>query len=194
MSAVDFAPELLEPATLTRHRVCVADYHRMAEAGVLAPDARVELIEGEVFDMAPMGSRHWHAAQRLNRILLLALGDRAEVACQLPLRLSDFSEPEPDLVVLRPEMRRDEMPSGHDALLVIEISDSTLGYDARVKAPLYAAHGVGEFWIVDLGARRLLRFADAVGGNWTTTQAIADPDRVALPGLPGVAIELATLF
>lgn len=194
MTAVDFAPELLEPATLTRHRVSVADYHRMAEAGVLAPEARVELIEGEVFDTAPMGSRHWHAVQRLNRVLLLAVGDRAEVACQLPLRLSDYNEPEPDFVVLRHELRRDEMPSGRDALLVIEISDSTLGYDARVKAPLYAAHGVAEFWIVDLAARRLLRFADAVGGAWSTTQAIADPGRVALPGLPGVDVEFAGVF
>jgi Uma2 family endonuclease len=194
MSAVDFAPELLEPAQFTRHRVTVADYHRMAEAGVLAPDARVELIEGEVIDMAPMGTRHWHAVQRLNRLLLLATLDRAEVACQLPLRLGDFSEPEPDAVVFRPLLSADSLPTGRDALLVVEVSDSTLSFDARIKAELYARHGVLEYWVVDLVQQRLLRFADAQDGQWQTAQALPRPTLVGLPGLDDVQVDLGPLF
>jgi Uma2 family endonuclease len=193
MSAVDFAPDLLEPARYSRHRVNVADYHRMAEAGVLAADARVELIEGEVIDMAPMGSRHYLAVRLLNRILIEAVSGRAELACQLPVRLSDFSEPVPDFSIVRLDAALG-VPSGHETLLAIEIADSSLGYDARIKAPLYARHGVLEYWVIDLVQQRLLRFADARDGAWQTTQALARPGHVPLPGLPGIEIDLAPVF
>jgi Uma2 family endonuclease len=193
MSTLDLAPELLEPAQFTRHRVTVADYHRMGEAGVLAPDARVELIEGEVIDMAPMGTRHYLAVRRLNRLLLEAVADRADVACQLPVRLSDFSEPVPDFSVVRLDAVPG-VPAGVDTLLAVEIADSSLGYDARVKAPLYARHGVLEYWVVDLVQQRLLRFADAQDGQWQTAQALQRPTQVSLPGLPGVQVDLSTLF
>jgi Uma2 family endonuclease len=191
--APEFAPELLAPLPLRRHRVSVVDCHRMAEAGVLAPDARVELIDGEVFDTAPMGSARYMAVRKLTRILVDAIGDAAEVACQLPVHLSDHSEPVPDFSVVRRDVGPG-LPQGSDVLLVVEVSDSTLAYDVRVKAPLYATHGVAELWIVDIAARRLLRFADPSGGTWQTTQAIAEPGRAALPGLDGLAVDLAGLF
>jgi Uma2 family endonuclease len=196
VSAV-FDPDTLAAPTLRRHRIDIAAYYRMAETGFFKPDARVELIEGEVIDMAPMGSRHWRAVSALNEQLVRAIGDRAEVNCQLPLRLSDHTEPVPDFSVLKTGTRRalgDRLPGGDTALLVIEVADSSLSYDARVKAPLYAASGVAEYWILDLEARALHRFAGASLGDWRSKTTQPQPGRVELPGLAGVSIDLATVF
>jgi Uma2 family endonuclease len=137
---------------LPRHRVTVHEYHRMAEAGVLAADARVELIEGEIIDMAPIGMSHNSAVDQLAHLLIRALGDLVITRIQGSIRLSQTSEPEPDVAVLKPrtDFYRHELATGADALLIIEVSDSTLRYDRDVKVPLYARHNVPEVWIVDL--------------------------------------------
>ena len=154
---------------LTRHRLSVADYYRMGEAGVFAPDARVELIEGEVIDMAPIGSRHGSAVKRLVSLLTSTLGSRVILAVQDPLRLSDLSEPEPDLMLLKPrdDFYADAHPSAADVLLLIEVADTSARYDREIKLPLYARHGVPEVWIVDLEAR-LLRFYSLPAGAFFT--------------------------
>jgi len=126
----------------------------MAEAGLLAPDDRVELIEGEIIDMAAIGSRHAACVKRLAKLFMTRLGERAVVGVQDPVRLSDLSEPQPDLAVLRD--RSDFYASAHpgpgDVLLVVEVADTTLAWDRNVKGPLYGRTGVREVWIVDLGA------------------------------------------
>ncbi len=188
--------EVLEEPRILRHRITVDDYYRMAEVGVLAPDARVELIEGEVIDMAPMGTRHRYVVMSLTRLLLRAVGDGALVSAQLPLRLGDHSEPEPDLALLKP---RDDgyatrMPGGEDTLLVIEVSDTTLAYDVRIKAPLYARHGVPELWVIDLSGGLLRRYSAPEGDAWGEASATPNPGRVALPGLAGIEVDLAGLF
>lgn len=196
MSARELAMEVLEEPRILRHRITVDDYYRMAEVGVLAPDARVELIDGEVIDMAPMGTRHRYVVMSLTRLLLRAVGDAALVSAQLPLRLGDQSEPEPDLALLksRADGYATVMPGGKDTLLVIEVSDTTLAYDVRIKAPLYARHGVPELWVVDLAGGLLRRFGAPEGDAWGDASATANPGRVALPGLPGIAVDLAGLF
>ena len=144
--------ETLEEPRITRHRLNVEQYHRMSEAGVFEPDARVELIEGEIIDMAPIGSRHFSAVSRLNRMLVEATGSRAVVSIQQSLRLDRFTEPEPDIAVLKPrdDFYAEALPTGADALLVIEVADSTIAFDLRTKARLYATHGVLTYWVVDL--------------------------------------------
>ncbi len=124
----------------------------MAEAGVLSPDDRTELIDGEIIDMAPIGPDHAEVVRRLNKRLVLAAGDSAVVSVQLPVRLSLRSEPQPDVALLsrRPTGYREAHPSADDVLLLIEVSDSTLRYDLEVKARLYAKHKVAEYWVVDL--------------------------------------------
>ena len=146
----------LEEPRVARHKLTVEEYYRMAEVGVLAHDARVELIEGEVIDMAPIGSKHYSAVARLHRMLQLAWADKAMVVAQSPLRLSKRSEPEPDIVVLKPrdDFYASALPTGPDSLLVVEVSDTTLAYDVRIKAPLYARHGVPEYWVFDLSGQR----------------------------------------
>lgn len=144
-------------ATLTTRRFSVDEYYRMAEAGILEPGERVELIDGEIVRMAAIGSRHGATVKRLIRHLVPAVGDRGLVQAQDPVRLGEFSEPEPDIAIL--EAREDDYATGHpgpdDVILLIEVADTTAAYDREVKAPLYASAGIPEYWMVDLPADRV---------------------------------------
>jgi Uma2 family endonuclease len=181
---------------LPRHRITVHDYHRMAEVGLLAPDARVELIEGEIIDMAPIGKDHQSIVDQLTRTLVRAVGDTAIVRVQGSIRLSQWSEPGPDLVLLapRPDFYRGEFALGADTLLVIEVSDSTLRYDRDVKVPLYARHGVPEVWIVDVNEGALLVYGALHDGKYQRHVTLDRPSNIAVTRLPGVTLELAALF
>ena len=123
---------------LTRHRFTVADYHKMAEAGILGRDDRVELIEGEIVAMAPIGSLHMAPVNRLNRFFVKACGDRAWVSIQGPVILGDGSEPQPDLLILNPraDAYANANPAAADVLLLIEVSDTSLAYDRGRKLEL----------------------------------------------------------
>jgi Uma2 family endonuclease len=185
--------DLLEAVQIKRHRLTVAQFQRMKEAGVFSPDVRLELIEGEVVEPVPRGSRQHSAVNRLSCLLSEAIGDRAIVSPQLALRLDPMTELKPDLTVCKP---RDDLyafawPTGADALLVIEIADVALDYDVRVKGPLYARYGVPEYWIFDLPARALRRFRKPRGDKYTDVSAFETPDIIALPGLQGTRVDLA---
>jgi Uma2 family endonuclease len=179
-----------------RHRITVHDYHRMAEVGVLAPDARVELIEGEIIDMAPIGRDHQSIVDQLTRTLVRAAGDSAIVRVQGSVRLSQWSEPQPDVVLLapHPDFYRSEFALGTDTLLVIEVSDTTLRYDRDVKVPLYARHGVPEVWIVDVQSDTLLVYRDLREGKYERYVALDRPASVPLTRLPDITIDLAAIF
>jgi Uma2 family endonuclease len=179
-----------------RHRISVHDYHRMAEVGVLAPDARVELIEGEIIDMAPIGKDHQSIVDQLNRMLVLAVGDDAIVRVQGSVRLSQWSEPEPDVVLLapRPDFYRGEFALGTDTLLVIEASDTTLRYDRDVKVPLYARHGVPEVWIIDVQNDALLVYGDLRDDKYERHVALDRPATAPVTRLPGIRLDLTALF
>jgi Uma2 family endonuclease len=135
-----------------RRRFTTAEYHAMAEAGVLAEDERVELITGEIVRMMPIGAQHAGCVRGLNRKLSRGLGDRALIAVQDPIVLDDASEPQPDIAVLR--FREDNYRSLHpkpaDVLLIIEVADTSADYDRNVKLPLYAQAGIPEAWLVRL--------------------------------------------
>jgi Uma2 family endonuclease len=179
-----------------RHRITVNEYHRMAELGLLAPDARVELIEGEIIDMAPIGKAHTSVVDQLNRLLVRAVGDDAIVRVQGSVRLSQMSEPEPDVVLLKPrsDFYRNEYASGGDTLLVIEVSDSTLRYDRDVKVPLYARHGVPEVWIVDLQNDQLLVYGSLSDGAYGRQTSATRPETMFVTALPGVTVDLASVW
>src|SRR2546427_3147694 len=137
---------------LTKRRFTVAEYHRMAEVGILTEKDRVELIDGEIVEMTPIGPRHASVVKRLTALLTSRLGARTIVSVQDLVQLSKESEPQPDVVLLRPSS--DFYAEGHpepvDTLLLIEVADTSLPYDRGVKLPRYAAAGVPEVWIVDL--------------------------------------------
>ena len=181
---------------LRRHRLTVEQYHRMAEAGVLAPEARVELIEGELFEMATVGTRHASAVKRLNYLFTALVGDQAIVSVQDPLRLGEYSEPEPDLMLLRPraDFYADAHPVAADVLLLIEVSDSTVRYDREIKLPLYARYEVPEVWIVDLNKRVLRLFAGPVDCEYTRISSSATPEPLAPLLLSLARVDLAPLL
>ena len=190
MGAID------NPPLLTRHRLTVADYYRMGEAGIFAPEARVELIEGEIIDMAPIGTRHGSAVKRLNALFVAAVGSRAVVSVQDPLRLSELSEPEPDLMLLKPraDFYADAHPTAADVLLLVEVADTSARYDREIKLPLYARHGVREVWIVDLEARLLRICRLPAGEAYAEVTTSATPARTPIAALPDVEIDLTAIF
>lgn len=149
----------------------VEEYHRMAEAGILHEDDRVELIEGKIIQMAAVGSRHAACVKRLIKFLVREVGDLGVVGAQDPVVLPDSSEPEPDVVVLRP--RDDFYAAGHpvpeDVLLLIEVSDTSFDYDRDVKVPLYARAGVPEVWIVDLVNEKIHVYSRPTDGSYRDT-------------------------
>lgn len=189
--------DTLDPDSLPRrHRITVDEYLRMGELGLFAPDARVELIEGEVFDMAPIGDGHNGKVDRLNRIFSRAVGDRAIVRTQGSTRLGDVSMPQPDLALLVP---RDDFyerggSSAADILLVVEVSDSTARFDRDIKMPLYARHGIPEAWIVDIQHRELHVHRAPRDGAFADQVVIAAPGMVFPVRLPDMAIDLTGLF
>jgi Uma2 family endonuclease len=135
-----------------RRRFTREEYHRMAEAGILHEDDRVELIEGEIVHMTPIGRRHAACVAELNRLLVPAVGRRALLWPQNPITLPNDTEPQPDIVLLRPRVDRYLEDDAHpdDVLLLIEVADTSQRYDRLVKLPLYGRAGVPEVWIVDL--------------------------------------------
>lgn len=168
----------------------------MAEVGLLAPQMRVELIEGEIIDMVPSGTPHAGIVGRLNRLLVAAAGTRAAVRAQLPLRLDEYSEPEPDFAVLK--WREDDYTAAHptpaDTLLVIEVSQSSLRYDRERKLPLYARHSIPEVWIVDLVSLRLHSFGSPSEGRYVDSSTTPQPGVVALEACPELRVNLTGLF
>ncbi|WP_243029304.1 Uma2 family endonuclease [Thermus altitudinis] len=138
---------------MLRYRFSAEDFHRMAETGILPEDARVELVEGEIVNLSPVGKRHMAAVKRLMNLLFpLQQAQKALLQVQDPLRLSPESEPQPDLVLLayREDFYRDRIPEAQDALLVVEVAETSREYDLGVKVPLYAQAGIPEVWLVDL--------------------------------------------
>jgi Uma2 family endonuclease len=182
--------------TPTRLKLSIDQYYRMAEAGVLAPQARVELIDGAIYEMAPIGSLHATLVGRLHRKLLLRLHDRVIVECQRSVRLPDCSEPVPDIAVLRPRQDeyRDQHPGAEDVLLLIEIADTSLRFDSTIKRALYAQHGIREYWIVDAKARTIEVCRAPVGDAYTSTVRFDRQGAVDMLAFAGERFEVAELL
>jgi Uma2 family endonuclease len=137
--------------------ISVQDYHRMAEAEIFRPDERVELIAGQVIPMAAKGTAHSAAITRINRLLKGRLGDRVLLRLQDPIELDNYSEPEPDIALVKPDPLdyEDHHPTVSEVFLIIEVADSSLKFDCEVKAIAYAKSGVSDYWVLDVTARKL---------------------------------------
>lgn len=181
---------------IARHRFTVDDYYKMAENGVLTEDSRVELIEGEIVDMPPIGPGHSASVDRGGDRLRAILGRRAAIRTQQPLRLGLRSEPQPDLAVVR---RRDDFytsahPTPADVLLVVEVADTSLAYDRETKGPLYARHGIGEYWILNLPDRQLEVYREPAGDGYAVVQILKPGDVVQPVAFPGVTVAVRDLL
>ncbi|MDX1942541.1 MAG: Uma2 family endonuclease [Saprospiraceae bacterium] len=146
----------MEAIQLKKRRISIRDYHKMAEAGIL-PERGVELINGEIIEISPIGSKHGKIVKKLNWLLSTALDDRAIISIQNPVIANNFSEPEPDVAILkyREDFYENEHPHGQDVLLIIEVGDSSIAYDRKFKLPLYAESGVPECWLIDLEKKEI---------------------------------------
>lgn len=139
----------------------------MAESGILQPDERIELLEGQIIQMAAKGTVHSASVSRIEQVLRHRLGDRVLLRFQDPIRLNDYSEPEPDVAVVRPSPNFYEThhPTPSEVFLLIEVSDTTLKFDRETKAPAYGRSGIAEYWVLDVNDRKLhvYRMPDATG-------------------------------
>ena len=178
-----------------RHRWTVAEYHRMGEVGLLHEDSRVELIDGEIIEMAPIGSAHGGNVKRFIRLFSKVIGNKAIIAAQDPVVLSGYAEPQPDISILR--WRADDYeqsnPHPEDVLLLIEVSDSTLRYDRDVKIPLYAKNGIPEVWLLDIPNRQLEIYHEPINGEYRQRDCRLT-GKIAPTLFPDAVIDLADVF
>ena len=174
----------------------VDDYYRMADVGILGPEDRVELIDGEIIQMSPIGTRHAGCVTWVNRAFTLAFRGRAVVSVQNPLRLNKYTEPEPDVVLLkyRDDDYRDKRMTSEDTLLVVEVAKTTLRYDRDIKVPRYAAAGVPEVWIQDLKGDRLLVYRDPDPKGFQTSLILKRGESVFAQAFPEVAFTIDELL
>lgn len=170
----------------------VDEYYRMAEVGILSRDERVELVDGRIVAMNPIGSPHAWCVSRLNRIFTRR--DDVLVNVQNPIRLDDRSEPEPDLAVLRVESSQDRHPRPEDVLLVVEVADTSLAYDRQTKAPLYARHGIPELWVVDLGGERVEVHREPSPDGYRLVRVFGRGQQLAPVFAPDTSIEVDAIL
>lgn len=181
---------------IARKHFNVEEYYRMTAAGILSEADRVELLDGEVVEMSPIGSRHAGVVNRLNVLLVRAVGDDAIITVQNPVRLDEYSEPQPDLTVAR--ARDDYYASAHptpaDVLIVIEVADSSVELDRVVKLPLYAQAGVPEVWIVNLPQDVIEIFTQPMSDHYAQTQSVRRGERLSSPTVAAVAFDAAAIL
>lgn len=184
------------PVEIARRRFDVDEYHRMGQAGILSTEDRVELLDGEIVAMPPIGARHNAAVNRANQALGRAVGDHAIVQVQGSIRLGRFNEPEPDIALLRPrdDFYASGLPGPADVLLVIEIADASLAYDREVKSRLYAAAGISEYWLVNLDARIVTRSLRPEGDTYRDVRQIAVGHTIAPDLLPACEVPAESLM
>ncbi len=183
-------------APVARHRFTVKDFYRMAEVGILSQHDRVELLDGEIVDMTPIGSRHAACVNRLNSLLADLLGRRAIVSVQNPIDLGPDSEPQPDLAVLRPraDFYGEAHPGPEDILMVIEVADTSADFDRTVKLPLYARAGIREAWVVDLGSESVEVHQGPAERGYQSVEALRRGQRLVPQAFPDLALAVADVL
>ncbi len=185
-------PDVLE----RQRRITVDEYHRMIEARILGEDEHVQLLSGTLVAMTPQGRPHARVVQRLNRLLVRAVGEDLEVLTQLPLTLLDDSEPEPDLAVVRAEDAQSGEHHPRMAVLVIEVAGDSLRLDRQSKAVLYARAGIPEYWIANLAEAsvEVHREPDPTTGSYRVRTVVRSGETLAPAALPDLGTDVAALF
>jgi Uma2 family endonuclease len=196
MTADASSLDVLSRHKVPRHRLTVADYRRLGEARILGEDDRVELLEGQLVDMSPIGPRHALAVDALTELLVHAVAGRGLVRVQNPITLDSGSEPQPDLTVVRRSWPGypNAHPGPDDVLLLIEVADISLEVDLGVKRELYARAGVREFWIVDLTTDSVLVHRDPDNGGYRFVARLGAPESLEVQTMTGVCISVAAIF
>lgn len=157
-----------------RRRLTIADYHKMIDAGIFHEDDRVELLDGELYDMSPVDAVHAAKVKRLNQLLVQWFGGRVIVSVQDPIQLNDYSEPQPDLAVLRwrDDFYEQHHPTSKDTLLLIEVANTSASTDRTDKLPRYAAAGIPEVWIINIKRRVIEQYTQPDGDEYSNRKII----------------------
>jgi Uma2 family endonuclease len=182
--------------TPTRTRITTNRYQMMVATGVLTKYDRIELIEGDMVDMAPIGTKHSAITSRLHELFVLAVSRSATVVSGGPVNLGEYSEPQPDLMLLkrRADFYSGKIPEAADVLLLIEVSDSSLAFDQTVKLSLYARYGVAEYWVVDVEGRRIVTYREPTVKGYVRKVEVAAADIVIPQAFPHVKIPAGDVF
>lgn len=188
--------DILSRHSVPRHRLTLEDYHRLGKAGILGEDDRVELLEGQLVDMSPIGPRHALVVDLLSQLLVRGVADRAWVRTQNPVVLDDGSEPQPDITLLRNPWHGypTHHPGPEDVLLLVEVADSSLEFDRSAKLELYARAGIAEFWLVDLTKDQVLVHRRPSGGQYGLVLSFDSSGTLEVEMLPGVTVTIGPLF
>ncbi len=179
-----------------KHLTDVVEWQKMGEAGIFPVESHLELINGEIIEMAPIGSNHAGHLNRLNQILNQSISSQAIISIQNPLQLNDLSEPEPDLMLLRPnaDFYSSKHPSANDVLLLIEVADSSLAYDQNHKLRLYALHQIPEYWILNLADKSLEAYRQPKNGVYSEKTTFYTGDNITLSQLQNISIKIADIL
>jgi Uma2 family endonuclease len=163
-------------------------YHLMYEAGVFSDDDRLELINGEIKTMSPIGKKHVACIIRLVKLFEKKLGDRFMVSPQNSIRLNNHAEPQPDIAILkwRDDFYTEALPTSDDILLIIEVADSTIAYDREVKAPLYAANGIPEMWLFDVNKKAIEGYSQPSANGYKLIRRYDEGDTLSMLAFPDV--------
>ena len=188
--------DVLSRHPVPRHRLTLGEYHRLGEVGILGEDDRVELLEGQLVDMSPIGPRHALAVDALNEALLLAVAGRAGVRVQNPIELDGTTEPHPDIALVRRPWRGypNTHPRPEDIFLLVEVADTSLETDRGAKLELYARAGIRECWIVDLTTNLVIVYRNPNGDRYGMMTTVEPSGVLEVADLPGVTIPAASLF
>jgi Uma2 family endonuclease len=184
------------PVAVSRRRFSADDYQRMGQAGILRAEDRVELIDGEILAMTPIGPRHCASVDRANRVFVIKAGESAIVRVRGSVHLDFYTEPQPDLVLLRPrpDFYESQHPGPADILLVIEVADSSIDYDRDVKSRIYARSEVQEYWLVDLNGKVLCCYSVPVDGSYRDFREYQRGESVAPRLLQGCLVAVDELI
>ncbi len=160
--------------------ITVDEYHKMAEAGILGHKDRVELIQGEILHMSPIGSKHSAVVSRIMHLFVTTFTDKATVQVQGAIQIEKYSEPEPDILLLkqREDFYYNQLPQAEDVLLLVEVSDLTLSFDKDVKLSIYAEAGIQEYWIVDINANQILMHSSPEGNIYKEIKIMTREDNI----------------
>lgn len=190
------APEINKAFSPLKYRFTVKDFHKLAETGILQETNKIELITGELINMSPIGSAHAGTVDKIVALLVRKINDKAIVRCQNPLILDDYSEPEPDIALVKfsKNFYTDNHPLPQDVLLVIEIADTSIRYDREIKIPLYAKANIPEVWLIDLNQKQLEVYTQPYEQGYRTIHLPHLTEKITARLLPEIELTVSELF
>ena len=180
----------------TKHLTDLNEWRRLGEAAIFPPESRLELIDGEILEMAPIGSNHAGHLKRINKLFTRFVPDNVIISVQDPLQLGDLSEPVPDFMLLKPnaDFYSSRHPNANDVLLLVEVADSSLSFDQNQKLRLYALHGIPEYWLLNLNDSCLEVYRKPGGEVYAEKTTLYAGDTITLSQLNDISIHIADIL